>query len=557
MTYKFLLLPLFTIVIGLVACTQAIIPTSTVATKILPASTDVSLSTAAPPTTPITPISTSTETPTLIPSPPPPPTPFVEIKNETAVQYSTSVLTGQPGQIVTHTLVITNMSSASRAYDVSIKMEPSRELAILGDWQYDLRQDLFKTYYFHTESQKSGEVHIPVGISNKATDGMVNKLFVRISDLHGIEGPSEPQFTTVVSVPTSIELVNEVDISAQDIAIQGNYAFIAAGSNGLYVLDVTAPTKPIEVVDYSQQGATWHIAVQDNYVYTILVNHCAGSDTNGGYCRESALSVLDVSNPTKPLEVGGYNLPEYGYPTEGFENQESLFHQLEIFGDYAYVKASQELYILDISEPTRLKRVNPSAMHLEDFFLTDAYLYVVPLNGYNFDEGAQTSYLNILDRSSLVEIGSYHLPNTSPAVEVTVINQMAYVRTKIPCVGVCESDFYGWFVLDVSNPANPVEITHTEPTYVKLSVFNPADSVEIYKPLESRDVAFVDNYAYLADGKAGLRVLDISSPEQPPIEVDAFGAGAPRYALNVAVSEGYIYLANGESGLSILQYPNP
>jgi hypothetical protein len=108
---------------------------------------------------------------------------------------------------------------------------------------------------------------------------------------------------------------------------------------------------------------------------------------------------------------------------------------------------------------------------------------------------------------------------------------------------MCESYYYSWFLFDVSNPTNPVEITHTETDYLKLYLSDPTESTKFYKPFEIRDIAFVDSYAYLADGQAGLRVLDISSPEQPPVEVDAFGAGAPRYALNVEVSDGYIYLA--------------
>jgi hypothetical protein len=71
-----------------------------------------------------------------------------------------------------------------------------------------------------------------------------------------------------------------------------------------------------------------------------------------------------------------------------------------------------------------------------------------------------------------------------------------------------------------------------------------------------RDITFVDNYAYLADGKAGLRVLDISN-SAAPFEVDAFGTGTPRYASGIEASDGYIYLANGEGGLSILQYVTP
>jgi hypothetical protein len=385
---------------------------------------------------------------------------------------------------------------------------------------------------------------------------MVNKLFVRISNHHGY-GPSEPQFTTVVSVPTSIKQVSQVDVSAQDVAVQGNYAFVATGPDGLHVLDITDPTKPTEIADYSQQGATWHIATGGSYIYAILVNPCDAPHINDwSFCRSNKLYVLDVSNPTKPVEVGLYNLPDYTYPEEEFEYREGS--KLKIFGNYAYVKASQELYILDISDPTKVNKVNPPNMQIEDFFVTDEYLYVIPLNGYNFKDGAETSYLKILDRSSLVELGSYHLPKLSPAVEVTVINHIAYVRTMIPCIDMCESYYYSWFLFDVSNPTNPVEITHTETNYLKLNAFDPTESTKFYKPFEIQDIAFIDDYAYLADGQAGLRVLDISSPEQPPIEMDAFGAGAPRYALNVEVSDGYIYLANGEEGgLSILQYTTP
>ena len=71
------------------------------------------------------------------------------------------------------------------------------------------------------------------------------------------------------------------------------------------------------------------------------------------------------------------------------------------------------------------------------------------------------------------------------------------------------------------------------------------------------DVKDIDgDYAYLADGKAGLRILNIADPLNFS-EVDAFGAGIPRFALDVAVSNGLIYLANGDGGLSILRYNKP
>ena len=230
------------------------------------------------------------------------------------------------------------MSSNSITYDVSIKMETRREFALLGGWQYDHYLNRYYNTYLYVDSKKSREVNIPVGIPNKATDGMVNELFVRISDHHEYDGPSEPQFTTVVSVPTSIKQVSQVDISAQDVAVRGNYAFVATGPDGLHVLDVTDPTKPTEIADYGQQGATWQVATEGSYIYAILVNPCDDPSINDWtFCRSSNSYVLDVSDPTKPVEVGRYNLPDYTYPEEEFEHREGAFHKLKVFGNYAYV----------------------------------------------------------------------------------------------------------------------------------------------------------------------------------------------------------------------------
>ncbi len=66
-----------------------------------------------------------------------------------------------------------------------------------------------------------------------------------------------------------------------------------------------------------------------------------------------------------------------------------------------------------------------------------------------------------------------------------------------------------------------------------------------------QDVASSGHYVYVVDGKAGLRILDISDPVNPT-EADSFGA--PGLALDVAVLDGYIYLANGSGGLYILRY---
>jgi serine/threonine protein kinase len=62
-------------------------------------------------------------------------------------------------------------------------------------------------------------------------------------------------------------------------------------------------------------------------------------------------------------------------------------------------------------------------------------------------------------------------------------------------------------------------------------------------------VLVVGNYAYVADGKAGLRIIDISSPSSPK-EVGAYDT--PGVARNITIIGNYVYVADGETGLRII-----
>ena len=58
------------------------------------------------------------------------------------------------------------------------------------------------------------------------------------------------------------------------------------------------------------------------------------------------------------------------------------------------------------------------------------------------------------------------------------------------------------------------------------------------------------SYAYVTDGEAGLRVIDISTPTSPE-EVGFYDT--PGWAVGICVSRSYAYVADG-SGLCILRY---
>lgn len=101
----------------------------------------------------------------------------------------------------------------------------------------------------------------------------------------------------VSSDPTNPTQVGDCDISgwANGVMLDGSYAYVAAGYGGLRVVDVSNPVNPTEVGWCDTPGYAKDIAVNDSYVYV--------ADREGG------LRVADIEDPTNPTEVGHYETP--------------------------------------------------------------------------------------------------------------------------------------------------------------------------------------------------------------------------------------------------------
>jgi hypothetical protein len=234
---------------------------------------------------------------------------------------------------------------------------------------------------------------------------------------------------------------------------------------------------------------------------------------------------LDVSNPTMPTEVSFYDLPTQG-------ERIGLRCKLTILDNYVYILAGQnQLHILDVSNPTAPVRLETPDRYVNNFFLTNGYLYLSPP-------------LEILEPISLTQIGIYNLPEDFPTkdyqaqiVDIVVLGPRAYANWYLSCAGIdCAVD--GWHGVDISEPTRPVNVDE----------MSDYTGIEFLQPYA---VAMVDKLAYLAGGQNGMRLWDISEPNRP-IEVDNFEA--PGFTLDVAIQDGYIYLANGYGGLYILRY---
>lgn len=94
----------------------------------------------------------------------------------------------------------------------------------------------------------------------------------------------------------------------------------------------------------------------------------------------------------------------------------------------------------------------------------------------------------------------------------------------------------GLLVVDVSNPLTP-------------GIVGTLDTSG-----NANDVRVVGNLAYVADGISGLQIIDVTSPALPTL---AGFTETPGVAWDVAIAGNYAYIADGDSGLQIIDISNP
>jgi hypothetical protein len=91
----------------------------------------------------------------------------------------------------------------------------------------------------------------------------------------------------------------------------------------------------------------------------------------------------------------------------------------------------------------------------------------------------------------------------------------------------------GLVIYDVSNPSSPKEVSFCD------------------TPGGATGVAVEGDYAYVADGRSGLQIIDIRNPRNPAL---ASSYDTPGWTNGVATSGTYIYLADSGTGLWIFEF---
>lgn len=307
---------------------------------------------------------------------------------------------------------------------------------------------------------------------------------------------------------------------AQRVQAVGALAYVADGSSGMQVIDITNPMSPALAATYGCSDSCYDLQIVDNLAYLKQF-------PNFDYDR-AELQILDISNPRSPRGLGSV-------PTNGFS-------EFQVAGGFAYVvedadpytSADNALLTVDVHDPRRpLIRGRVSLSKLTR--VTD--IQVVGNLVYLIGSKALDGELQIVDvsnpdnpalRGAIGELGG--MP-----VGVGIANGYAYVPIYV------DRNNGAFSIIDIHDPDQPMlahkhSLSGTPPTdfemistrayvvftrmgagYVEVvDVGNhaaPSTLVSGGHLTNFHDIQVVGNRIYVADGSAGLQILEVDLPQ--------------------------------------------
>lgn len=311
---------------------------------------------------------------------------------------------------------------------------------------------------------------------------------------------------------------------AYDVAMSGNYAYLSSGLNsGLRVLDLSDPTAPVEVgyainSDSCSGLSSWmtdRVRVSGNQAYVLYFD---GTWLFAHY----RLYVYDVSDPSAPRQMGYVSLPD---------NCTSLF----VEGDYVYITAFEdmglsEVKVIDVSDPAQPVEIGsfrtPGMSH--EVYVTDNIAYIA--------DNDSLVIFDVTDPSSPTKLGSY-APQGGMAFIHHVAMQGDYVYITDAMFGVR--------ILDASD-ASQIEEVGSVP-------HNQTDA------MFSRMKVSGDLIYYMQDGDISgkkLVILDVSDPEAP-VEIGSHDMPGFWWFYGFDYCDGYACIAGGKDGLRVVEISAP
>lgn len=406
---------------------------------------------------------------------------------------------------------------------------------------------------------------------------------VAVGDGYALFVNNERLITIDTTSPTACPVLAERDNADTvfGLALADNRAYLANGSRGLRVWDLTDPAAPVARAAYPTQGIAISVIVQDGLVYLV--------DCDDG------LQILTADDPVPLTRLGAFTplgapdrlvvAGDYAYAASGFASNlhqiaitdttqihtaathltVSMIYGLALANNALYVVLEDGLQVIELMTPGqpvpwRHYPLADAAMpHPWHIAVHGAYAYLGDTqgNGWLLDLTAPVQPIGWPTYPALGNVGAMSLTDAYAYVPVQGVGVRIFAvgatgaltpvglyptSATISQTAVAAGYLYlaagrsGLFIIDVQEPTAPTLVQHY-----------PVEGT-------AHDVTIVEHYALIAAGEAGLQVLDIRDPAQP-VAVATFAT--PACAHVVVSSGGRIYLLDQWGGFYILTLTPP
>ncbi|MBU2567094.1 beta-propeller fold lactonase family protein, partial [Patescibacteria group bacterium] len=244
-------------------------------------------------------------------------------------------------------------------------------------------------------------------------------------------------------------------INAQSVAVVDDIAYVADGSAGIRIIDVSNSALPVVLGSLDMTGQTcYDVKIKGNYAYLP--------------CYSEGVRVVDISDPSSPVLANTYDPGGYAFG-------------IDMKGDYIFVAngtGDPDMYILDISDPLNISLTGGVVgADYKSVTVQGDYAFLAEYDG----GGADFDVVDISDPTSPSVLGS---GATSGDGHDVVIGSDGYVYVS---EGDAANDLGRW---DVSNPSSPT----------KTLVYTPSHTLGHF--------ISKDRYLYIAGSSNDIYVFD-------------------------------------------------
>jgi hypothetical protein len=355
-----------------------------------------------------------------------------------------------------------------------------------------------------------------------------------------------------ISLPNFPQLIAQVPCpgAVNEISVSGNYAAVGKNGPGVSVYDISDPASPIERGVALDGSCALHVTLVDSLLYV------------GTYYYEDTFKILSIADPDNPVLLDSVDLPAYAY------------QGMEVVGNYAYLGCGVDLLTFDVSDPGEINLVDTDNM--VNSAIVDMDYYEGSLYLSTRDNGNQQA-----ERIEQFRISNPADPQFVRDISTGTMHENYYTRLSVSA-GICY-----WGYQSINLPTRMLDVSTSNwqdlgaldgpdgilgwieaignrlfvsrnfagslPGEVQIVSVSSPDPLEPLSSLptngEAQSVVISpakNNLAYVADGDAGLTIVDISDPLAPFI---VGSVDTPGFATELALAGDIAIVADGDAGL--------